>query len=859
VIGQVGAGETVAKPHAGSWLGYQPALDGLRGIAVLAVLLFHAGFGWAEGGWLGVSTFFTLSGFLITSLLLHDRLGDPPVPLHEFWARRARRLLPASWLTLAGVLVFGLTVADAIQLVNLRGDVFSALFYVANWHFISAGASYADLFRSPSPVLHFWSLAIEEQFYLFYPLLLTGLLALVARRRGRNQLLAGVLTLGAATSTAWLAWLATHGAEFDRMYYGTDTRMAELLTGAALAAWMQGRPHVPNRRVQRIIRPAGLLALVALVALYATTALNEQWLFRGGLQVIAILGAIVVVSALQPGSPARRLLKIEPLRRLGLISYGVYLIHWPIYLWLDTLGWSSWEVFLGGGTITVLLALLSYRWVEQPVRRRRALLGPSRVVVPSLALMGLIGATLVVTADPPADPLALLDRAEAEGIAPVPTTAIPDIPGVDRPLRLLVVGDRSTQPIADTLAAGDANLEVRSAIARCGSSLEAVSSEPGATTCGGWADAWGQAVDEFDPDVTLVMPARWTLGEVLAAGGPRAPSEDDPDAQTWVRERVAAGFDVLASGGGAVAVAEYPHRRAPGLFPAVPPTVRDMLIVLHDVAVSHPHASLVATSEELPTTGVPGWLDGVARVVTPPILDLGAARADDAMRVMVVGDSVSWFVGRGLERWARENHGLLVWNTGTLGCGVARGGDLILSNGPTPVEPVCNDWEARWRAQLDDFKPDVVVMLTGLWDLADRRLPTWDGFHHVGEPVADEYLVDEYVKATDLLSESGASVVWLNAPCYADRILPGPLANTNALRPERTQWFDDEVLPRFAAADPDVTLVDLAGFVCPDGVFTQEFGGLKGVRPDGVHFSDDASALIASWLVPQLEAAAGGP
>jgi hypothetical protein len=319
---------------------------------------------------------------------------------------------------------------------------------------------------------------------------------------------------------------------------------------------------------------------------------------------------------------------------------------------------------------------------------------------------------------------------------------------------------------------------------------------------------------------------------------------------------LAAGFDLLSSGGGAVAVAEFPHRRAPGLFPDVPTTVRDMQIVLHDVAVSHPAASLIATSEELPTTGVPGWEDGVTRTLMPRLLELGAARADDALRVMVVGDSVSWFVGRGLERWGREQGGLLVWNTGTLGCGVARGGEIVLSTGPEPVEPVCNAWEERWTSQLEDFDPDVVVVLTGLWDLADRKLPEWDDFHHVGEPVADDFLVAEYRAAHELLSSRGAGVVWLTAPCYADRILPGPLADTNALRPERTRWFDDEVLPRFAAATPAVELVDLAGFVCPDGVFTQEFGGLEGVRPDGVHFSDDAAALIAEWLVPHLEAAA---
>src|SRR5467141_2308611 len=147
------------------------ALDGLRGLAVAAVLLYHSQFGFARGGYLGVSLFFTLSGFLITSLLLTQAREQHRVQLGRFWARRARRLLPAATLALAGVLLYGATIASGDQLRYLRVDVLATLGYVANWRFYFSGQSYARLFASPSPVLHFWSLAIEEQFYLVFPLL----------------------------------------------------------------------------------------------------------------------------------------------------------------------------------------------------------------------------------------------------------------------------------------------------------------------------------------------------------------------------------------------------------------------------------------------------------------------------------------------------------------------------------------------------------------------------------------------------------------------------------------------------------------------------------------------------------------
>src|SRR5262245_33093968 len=166
-------------------LGYEPALDGLRAVAVMAVLFFHARFSWAQGGFLGVSTFFTLSGFLITSLLLREHATTGSISLRSFWRRRFRRLLPASWLTLALVIAMGAAGWwNNDQLRDLRGDVPAALAQVVNWHFILADRSYGAQFAAPSPLEHYWSLSLEEQFYLVFPLAVAGLLILGRRRRG---------------------------------------------------------------------------------------------------------------------------------------------------------------------------------------------------------------------------------------------------------------------------------------------------------------------------------------------------------------------------------------------------------------------------------------------------------------------------------------------------------------------------------------------------------------------------------------------------------------------------------------------------------------------------------------------------
>jgi hypothetical protein len=208
---------------------------------------------------------------------------------------------------------------------------------------------------------------------------------------------------------------------------------------------------------------------------------------------------------------------------------------------------------------------------------------------------------------------------------------------------------------------------------------------------------------------------------------------------------------------------------------------------------------------------------------------------------------VSRSLGDGLESWAADYGQVAVWNTGSNGCGVARGGELLDILGELPDPEVCNGWGDRWRAQLEDFDPDVVVMLTGVWDLTDRKLPGSDEASHIGQPAYDQYLLDEYVAAVDLLASEGAEVVWLTAPCVGP-ILPGPLADNAALDPERTNYLNATILPQVAAARPEVEVVDLFGHVCPGGEYTNELGGITYARPDGLHFSPDSARWVADWL-----------
>jgi peptidoglycan/LPS O-acetylase OafA/YrhL/CubicO group peptidase (beta-lactamase class C family) len=349
-------------------LPYIPGLDGLRALAVAAVLLYHADLP-VYGGFLGVESFFVISGFLITALLLHDHAAHGRVRLGHFWWRRARRLLPALFALLAGVALITALRAPA-ELRDLAADTLAALAYATNWHLIAGGQSYFDAADRPPLLQHLWSLAVEEQFYIVWPLVFAAAMA----RLGRRGLLALAL-LGAAASVGLMALLHDPGADPSRIYYGTDTRAGGILLGVALAfVWAPGRaPALASRRAGAALDAAGLVALGGLLVAYAALGEVHPLLYRGGLPLVALATAALVAAATHPSARLLpRLFELAPLRWLGVRSYSLYLWHWPVLMLtrpgvdVPAGGWALQAARIG---LAVGLAALSYRFVELPVRR----------------------------------------------------------------------------------------------------------------------------------------------------------------------------------------------------------------------------------------------------------------------------------------------------------------------------------------------------------------------------------------------------------------------------------------------------------------------------------------------------------
>jgi peptidoglycan/LPS O-acetylase OafA/YrhL len=362
--------------HRTSRLGYLPGLDGLRAVSVLAVMAFHHYFiggheeGFAPGGFLGVEVFFVVSGYLITSLLLAERRETGGVSLPRFWLRRARRLLPALFAMVGVVILYAiLFLPDSID--RLRPDTLGALTYTSNWWLIVSHQSYIAEAGRPALLKHLWSLAIEEQFYLFWPpLLLLGL-----RSIGRRRLLR-VMMLVALASTVLMAIVAQ--GSINQAYYSTSTRLSGLLLGSAMAFFyapyqIRGRPGRGVRWVLDVVGLGGLLLLYWCFGHFSFPNVKGDDLdvFRGGFLVVDLATLLVIAAVVHPRSDMGPILGIRPLRWIGLRSYSLYLWHYPIFcvtrpgLDVPLHGWPLTAVRL---LLTFGAAELSYRFVEVPIR-----------------------------------------------------------------------------------------------------------------------------------------------------------------------------------------------------------------------------------------------------------------------------------------------------------------------------------------------------------------------------------------------------------------------------------------------------------------------------------------------------------
>lgn len=527
---------------------YRPALDGIRAVAVLAVLVYHQNPARLPGGFLGVDVFFALSGYLITSLLLAEHAGSGRIDLRRFWIHRARRLLPALLLCLLLVGAYAHWIAPEETLDQLRGDAAATLAYVLNWRFVLEGRSYFFEFF-PSPLRHLWSLAVEEQWYLLWPLVVWAVLRGRDGRGGRGAARVAVTAaLLAMVSAIEMAWLFTPGADASRAYYGTDAHASPLLVGAAVGAVVAWRRlPSPSGRTWRAYLPgaAGVLGAVVLLWAFVNASGNAPWLYRGGFALVALAAVGVVLAGFTEGGPAWRnpvrwVLALAPLAALGRISYGMYLFHWPLYFVLtpERTGTVGWRLFAIRLAATTALATASYLAIERPIRsgaltrlRISPLLLPGAVALVALAMLS-------ATAGSSAPWLTRDDLDVADRPAPSVPTTQPGAPPEDRLSRVLVVGDSVAYTLAigfeDDVAA-DADLVVwNQAVLYC-ELVDLPRREGGAggeeraasDACDDWEGLWSAAVDEFDPDVVVVQVGPWEVfdrregSEWVPFGSPR--------------------------------------------------------------------------------------------------------------------------------------------------------------------------------------------------------------------------------------------------------------------------------------------------------------------------------------------------
>ncbi len=524
-----------AATHPGAAVGdgrlpFIPALDGLRAVAVLAVMAFHAGASWAGGGLLGVDIFFVLSGYLVTSLLLSDHARNGTIRLRRFWARRARRLLPALAVLLLGICAYARWAGAAMAPSEMRGDAFATLLYFANWHYILTDQNYFIRYGTPSPLLHTWSLAVEEQFYLLWPLV-----ALVVLRRYGRRGIGWTATVLASCSAAACAVIYLHGASINRLYYGTDTRAQSIMIGALLAVLVPVAGDAGASGTAGSSGPLGALGFAGAaglaLCLHAAQG-SGAFLYEGGFLVVALTTAAVLATAVRrPSHVLSRFLSLGPLRYTGRISYGLYLYHWPIFLVLTEArtGLTGYALLAVRFAITFAAADLSFRLLERPLRvrpgsaraiRSRRSTRPVRTgrypLTNGFAVAGVAGLVVAALLVSTTGSTAVARRG---AIAPPPKLGYVAPGGANAadPERALLIGDSMALTLGEGVSRSSTSwgVDVTNAGA-VGCDLDPQSTvnvmgtvSKAAQGCPEWRATWARSVAAINPDVVVVLLGRW--------------------------------------------------------------------------------------------------------------------------------------------------------------------------------------------------------------------------------------------------------------------------------------------------------------------------------------------------------------
>lgn len=563
-----------AKPDPGDRgpkLPHLPGLSGLRAVALLAVLAFAHDVDLMQGGYLGISSVFTLSGFLMATLALAEWSQTSELIWSRFWDRRARNIVPPYLAVLLVVVVLQTTVRVG-SVPTFKGDVFASLGFVNNWRQAFPAEGFASSFTELSALRHLWPVSITVQAYLLFPLVFV-LLMLVTGRQWRAS---GYIFSAFAALSFGAAWMLSGNAEARRIaYYGTHTRVGEMLVGVVLAYAVltpRFRSLLSKPQVLNVVRNGAAVALVLLIALWYLVPLDSPSLFHGITALNAVLTAWVILAVTMPG-PAASILGFAPLRYLGEISFAAYLFHWPLFLLLDEdrTGLSGPVLFAARLAATIAAGALVYWAVQTPFKWHVKV--PSLTLGAGFASVGAIVAVavFVLPVNPPANISLAIDDGQGPGDLEVVRPAI----GGSADVRVLLVGDEAVGSLTSGFAAWneadgheDQQFQIDTHVTpRCplgGSGQRKLMGEvvDPSVECEAWRPRLPEMLEAGDYDVILVGMGGADLGERKI--GRAWQHLGDPGYDVWMAEQIDGLADVLATKGVPVLWATYPHLRLAG-------------------------------------------------------------------------------------------------------------------------------------------------------------------------------------------------------------------------------------------------------------------------------------------------------
>lgn len=792
-----------------SGLPYVAGLDGLRALALITIMLFHLGWSRVPGGVFSVSLFFTLSGYLITQLMISDHARTGRTDLKHFWSRRLRRLGPGSIIVVLAVTVVALMGVFTGE--RLRGDLLATVGYSANWRFATAGTTYAQLFEStPSPLLHFWTLAIEEQFYVVFPILMAVLL------RWRRLMLPTLALLAALSAGAMVLTTSRNVA-----YYGTHTRAAEFLIGALLALVVPMRKEI-TQRMQAFFAVGGVIALGVYVYISGTVNASDGWLYQGGLTGFTIISCLLIVAVLVPG-PVRSLMSLRPLVELGKVSYSVYLFHWPVFVLLneERLGFDGLALSLIRLLVSLSLGLISARVIENPIRLRRVLRGSRQA---SWAfVVSLILAVIAIAGISTASPSALAGVNAPDEFVQFtlpPTTSV--VEPQRAPLKILVLG---SEPLIESdirRAIGDEiPIEiVNGVLAGCPvRPLEIASGE-----CESFTVIAQRLLAKSKPDLVVLSigSAERTLIASLVAALPTLSDGIKPinDSRIFsVSEQVVA--DII---------------QPLGVIPVIVVDYGSIDVLSNDIADAGMRISNLVSLRQ-PSDKI--LSDALL------LIDTELQGQDDRTRVIVIGDSTSFGVAAAINATVGERYSVL-W-AGGRNCPLVEVARIRWWKDVEFDMENCPTLNGDWKTALDSFAPSIVVAIASIPEQTEQMYLDDPEWYTVSDP---KFLAVHDVAMTQMMGEfdsRGVTLMLMNSP----EVHGGALGGAPFSQPDRVEAWN-AVMQSWVARWPQIHLVDWAGMVAASEVIP---GDLRG---DGVHMQqEDLDKIIGRDFVPLLDRVAG--